>query len=639
MSGVVCVFDRDGGTLHSEAVTTATERISHRGPHGSRVWTDDRIGLGHQQLQTTPEGAYDGQPERDDGLVIVSDARIDNRDELLRSFEFSDPPNRIPDSRVLLMAYRQWGRACVEHLNGAFSFVVWDADEQRVFCARDHFGVKPLYYYLGDDLFAVASEPKAILSLPSVPTDVDDLMIADFLMHRFEGQTRSYFDAIQRLPPAHAMSVSTAKTDSWRYWDLDPTRTVRLESDAAYERKFRELFEQAVGDRLRSDGEIGADLSGGLDSSTVTVTARHLLPDKKTLHTFSDVYDDAPSSDEREFIELITERDGIESNYVFLDDVGVLVDLEAVLQYFDHPPHNTTHFGKWTRAKHISDAGVTVHLKGEQGDETVSHGLGYLPELFVKGRWLRLNRELEALGDVMGASRQQLLVNNTLRPLLPSSVSRTLRKFRGESTPVERANPILNPEFVRTHDLQKRYKSMETEIPLYKRTAAYKQCVDLTSGRNTATFETIDLIDAAFGIEPRYPFTDVRLVEFALAIPPSQQLADGYTRSILRRSLGDLLPEKIQWRPWKAMPGEAVTNAVHNEQERLERLIANPDPVTKYLEPQALEASYERYLKEDNSLDRRSLYKALSLSAWLEQQDTTGGDRTRAVSAATDSHS
>ena len=621
MSGIVCVFNRNGGTPQRKMVISATERISHRGPNGSSVWIDDGIGLCHQHLQTTPEGVYDEQPERNDGVVIVSDARIDNRDELLESFEFTDPPNRIPDSRVLLMAYREWGRECVEHLNGAFSFVICDADARTVFCARDHFGVKPLYYYLDDHLFVVASEPKAILSIPSVPTDVDDLKIADFLMHRFEGKSRSYYDAVRRLPPAHAMSIRPTETETWQYWDVDPTRTVELESDAAYERRFRELFEQAVRDRLRSTGEIGTDLSGGLDSSTVTVTARHLLQDDKTLHTFSDVYDDAPSSDEREFIKLITEHDGIKSNYVFLDDVGVLVDIEEVLQYLDHPPHNTTHFGKWTRAKQINNADITVHLKGELGDETVNHGLGYLPELFMRGQWLRLNHELKALGQVIGASRRQLLFNNTLRPLLPSSGSRILRKLRGEPTLVEQANPTLNQEFVQKHGLRKRYKSMKTEIPFFDRSAAHQQSLNLTSGRNTATFETIDMIDAAFGIEPRYPFTDIRLVEFALAIPPSQQLTDGYTRSILRRALGDLLPDKIQWRPWKAMPGEAVNNALRNEQQRLDRLVENPDSVTKYINPQALEESYQRYLEDDNSLYRRSLYKSLSLSAWLQKNN------------------
>lgn len=618
MSGIVCVFDRDQSALSSESITTATEAISHRGPHGSGIWIDDHIGLGHQHLQTTPEAVYDNQPECDDELVIVSDARIDNRDELLRSFELTQPPSTIPDSRLLLAAYRKWGRECVKQLNGAYSFVVWDASAETVFCGRDHFGVKPLYYYLSDDLFAVASEPKAIVSISSIPADIDDIMIADFLMHRFEDKTRSYFDSVKRLPPAHAMSVSATERESWQYWELDPTRTVLLESDEAYERRFRELFEQAVSDRLRTSDKIGADLSGGLDSSTVTVTARHLLSQEKTLHTFSDVYDEAPSSDEREFIELITERDGIESHYVFLDDVGVFVDIDEVLQYFDHPPYNTTHFGKWTRAKHIDDTGVTVHLKGEQGDETVSHGLGYLPELFLKGQWLQLNHELESLSEVIGATRRQLLINNTLRPLVPPSVSRVIQGFRRNQTLIESVNPTLRPNFVQKYGLQSRYKSMEPELPLLQQNAARQQLLALTSGRNTATFETIDLIDAAFGIEPRYPFTDIRLVEFALAIPPSQQLTDGYTRSILRRSIGDLLPEKIQWRPWKAMPGEAVDNALHNEQQRLQQFVNEPEQVTKYLDPQALKRSYGRYIEDNNGLDRRSLYKALALSKWLE---------------------
>ena len=619
MSGLICLFDRGQGSAGSDEVATMLETISHRGPDGSGAWHNNHAGLGHQQLQSTPESVFDDQPRRDEELVIVSDARLDNRTELLKTLPITTAPSQIPDSSILLAAYRKWGRDCVDRLVGAFAFVIWNTDTRTVFCARDHFGVKPLYYHLDDQLFAAASEPKAILSLPAVPTNVDDLMIADFLMHKFENQMRSHFESVRRLPPATAMTVDVDEKCTWQYWDLDPTRTVTLGSDAAYERRFRELFEQAVRDRLRSNGPVGTDLSGGLDSSAITVTARDLLPETEPLHAFSDVYEDAPTSDEREFIETVVERDGIRSIYNFVDDTGLLVDIDDVLNYFDHPPHNTTHFAKWERLKLVSDAGVTVHLNGEQGDSTVSHGLGYLPQLLKTGRWLRLNHELEELGEVIGAPKHQLLLRNALRPLVPVSVERLVRNLRGEPVLAERANPTLNPDFVRKHDLDKRFKSYDYDTWVFSETARRQQRRSCVSGRQTATFETIDLIHAAFGVEPRYPFTDIRLVEYTLAIPPSQQLADGYTRSIVRRSLDDLLPEKIQWRPWKTLPAEAFHNALSNEQDRVQRLIQNPEPITEYIDGQALRESYERFLADESGVDPRSLWKAISLAAWLEK--------------------
>jgi len=206
------------------------------------------------------------------------------------------------------------GEHCPEHLIGSFAFVIWDADEETAFCARDRFGVKPLYVYSGDDAFAVASEMKALLALPFVSPAVDEVNIGDFLEGTFHDKERTFYQSLRRLPPAHATTVRGDDTEEWQYWDLDPTRTISLESDAAYERRFRELFEQAVDCRLRSSGTVGTSLSGGLDSSSITVMARELLPEQQSLHTFSNVYDDAPSADEREFIESVT--DGEESRHI-----------------------------------------------------------------------------------------------------------------------------------------------------------------------------------------------------------------------------------------------------------------------------------------------------------------------------------
>ena len=624
MSGIVCVFDRNGGGLASAALPAALDAIDHRGPDGRGEWADGRVGIGHQHLRTTPEAAFANQPEHDAGVVVAADARLDNRPELLEALSVTEPPERVPDSRLLLVAYQEWGEACVDHVLGAFAVVVWDADAGTVFCARDHFGVKPLYYHLDDDVFAVASAPKALLAIPGVSTDVSDVAVGDFLLHRFEPQTTSYFESLRRLPPAHAMVVGDDEERRRRYWDLDATRTVTLDSDAAYERRFRELFEQAVERRLRStaDRPVGADLSGGLDSSSIAVTARALLPESEPLYTFSDVYDEAPSSDEREFIETVTRRDGITSEYIFLDDVGIVVDADDVRRCLDHPPHDTTHFGKWERAKRVSDVGVRVQLKGELGDETVSHGLAYLPELLKTGRWLRLHGELSALSQVVGTPEHQLLRGNAVAPLVPAWARRLARRVRGEPVLAERMNPTLDPDFVRAHDFRERYRSLEPTVSLFEQSARYQQRQSLLSGRLTATFETLDQISAAFGVEPRYPFADVRLAEFCLAIPPGQQLSDGWTRSIIRRSLGDLLPDKIQWRPWKAMPGEAFNNALENDDRWLQELLREPGPLARYLDVEALEASYERFADTGGGVDSLALRKAIALSVWLPDRAT-----------------
>jgi len=620
VSGIAVLFDREQDGVGREDVEAMLDRIDHRGPDGRGAWHDGRVSLGHQHLASTPEGAFDDQPVCDGDLVVTADARLDNRPELLDELSVGDEPAKTPDSQLLLEAYRTWGDACVEQFAGSFAFAVWDLSRERLFCARDHFGVKPLYYYHGDDVFAIASEKKAVLALPTVAGEVDETKIGDFLIALYEDKERTFFESLRRLPPAHALVVDTDGANRWQYWDLDPTRTVTLSSDAAYERRFRDLFEQAVQSRLRSSGTVGTDLSGGLDSSAVTAVARTLLPPEETLHTFSTVFEETPASDEREFFETLTGRNGLHSHRVSLDETSVFGDRDRVFGHFDHPPHDTTQFAKWARLEAVERAGIDVHLTGEAGDSAIGHGLGLLPELLRTGRWLRLVRELREIGSVVGAPTHVLFRQNALDPLVPSAVDRLVRRLRGKPVLAKRANPTLAPSFVDAYDLQTRYRSFDRRGSVFTRSARRLQHRSLTSGRITAMLETIDLLYALFGVEPRHPFTDHRLVEYTLAIPPGQQLADGYTRSILRRSLGDLLPEKIQWRPWKAMLGTALWTKLAEEDDALRRLVQSPEPLTRYLDPGALRESYEEFDDEPGPAGRH-LWKALSLSLWLETHE------------------
>jgi len=599
------------------------DRIDHRGPDGRGLWLEDCIGLGHQQLQSTPEGEYDDQPYREGDLVVTADVRLDNRAELFDLLSIAEPPDRVPDSRLLLAAFREWGEQCVDHLIGAYAFVVWDGSTTSVFCARDHFGVKPLYYCLSESVFAVASEMKALLALPTVSKLPDDVKIGDFLVGNFQDKSRTYYADIRRLPPAHATVVKPDWTESWQYWDLDPTRTVTLDSDAAYERRFRDLFEQAVQCRLRTNGTVGTALSGGLDSSSITVVAGDLLPPETQLHAFSNVYDDAPASDEREFIEAVADRPGITSHYVPMDDVGSFEYQDRMMEYYDLPPHDSMHHAVWERIRRADREGVDVLLEGVLGDSATGYGLGLLAEQLRTGRWRQLVRELRAMSTVGGARVHRLFLQNAVDPLVPRPLKRTYKRLRGQPVLTERKNPTLDQRFVDRVALGDRLRERETNWALLRETGRRRQYRSLTFGTITASLETADLVNAAYGIEPRYPFTDKRLVEFSLAMPTSQQLSDGWTRSIIRRALADRLPEAIRTRPWKTDMSQGFWNSLSKETDRLERLIDEPGRLDGYLDLTALEAAYDRFSDEPNTRDARALWRALSLAVWF---DTHGID-------------
>ena len=277
MSGVVGIFARDGRPIESLDLQRMLAAIAHRGPDGSGVWLRGSTGLGHRMLWTTPESLRERLPFADEtgGLVITADARIDNREELIRLLDLEDRPRAsISDSQLILRSYEKWGRRCPEKLLGDFAFAIWDSRLQAVFCARDHLGVKPFTYHSSERLFAFGSEIQAVLCAPVTPRRINEQRIADYLVPIFEDKSITLYQDIFRLPAAHRMTVWADRVEKDCYWSLDPSREMPALSDGDYAEGFREIFSEAVRARSRCPLPVGAMLSGGLDSSSIACSAR-----------------------------------------------------------------------------------------------------------------------------------------------------------------------------------------------------------------------------------------------------------------------------------------------------------------------------------------------------------------------------
>lgn len=363
MSGFAGLYYRNGRSVTEEDVTRMTDRLSHRGPDGDGVWCSKSIGLGHQLLQTTPESRYEHLPRVSDtgDVAITADARIDNRRELFDVLDIATPPERTPDSHLIVAAYEKWGEQCLEQLVGAFAFVIWDGRNERVFCARDHLGIKPFYYYQAEDVLAFGSEIKALLCLEEVPRRLNETRIGDYLTSTFHDTESTFYEDVLRLPPAHSLTVSPRRTSLQEYWSLDPSRTIALDSDEEYAERLCELFTEVVRCRLRSIHPVGSTLSGGLDSSSVVCMAQQLLADKpdetsnSELQAFSAIFDDVPESDEREYIDHVLERTGLDTHYVHADQISPLVDFNRVSWHEDEPFFTPNLFIHWGCIARLTD--------------------------------------------------------------------------------------------------------------------------------------------------------------------------------------------------------------------------------------------------------------------------------------------
>jgi len=249
MSAIAGVYLLNGDSVDEKDLKRMNDSMPHRGPDGSGLWHDGPVGLAHQMLWTTPESLHEKLPFEADGLVITSDSRIDNREELLPELGLSE---EVSDSEVILKAYGRWGKSCVDRLLGDFAFVIWDKAKEEMFCARDHMGVKPFFYfYKSEEIFAFATEIKSLLAW-GIPPCINDARIGDYIMGVQEDKEITFYHEILRLPPASIISINHKTSHKEQYWKPDITREIWLDSDEEYEKIFLDIFKEAVRCRLRS---------------------------------------------------------------------------------------------------------------------------------------------------------------------------------------------------------------------------------------------------------------------------------------------------------------------------------------------------------------------------------------------------
>jgi asparagine synthase (glutamine-hydrolysing) len=614
-------------------------------------------------LWTTAESIHEHLPlvSATGDMVLTTDARIDNRDELITALGlFHRPPEAISDSELILAAYMAWGERCPEKLLGDFAFAVWDGRKQALFCARDHFGVKPFYYYASEQAFIFGSEIKALLSLPEVPRRLNETRIADYLANIVADKASTFYQQIMRLPPAHSMMVTREARRQRCYWSLDSTRELRLASDDAYAEAFREIFDQAVRCRLRSAFPVGSMLSGGLDSSSITCVAHELLAQdrKQLLHTFSVIFDDVPESDERPFINAVLSHRRVEPHFVYGDRVGPLSDIERMSWHQEEPlgaPNLFLHWAMWGAAR---DQGVRVLLDGLVGDTAVSHGEFYLTDLARADRWSLFASETHALAErrsqspwpylqnhgliyltslahqmrwltfvrAVGelpkhfdVSHWNLVLNYGLKPLAPNAMRRAWRRLHQRETSPWSVTSTINPDFARRTKIMDRVQAVEQSEARLARSAQGQHYYELTSGLINLAMEIVDRGAAASSVEARYPFLDRRLIEFCLAVPAEQKLQQGWTRMIMRRALAASLPSEIRWRVGK---GNLAPNFDHGMltlgRSLLDEFMTRDvHSIEAYVDPNAVRQSYERYCAHKREDDMFSVWLAVTLAMWL----------------------
>jgi asparagine synthase (glutamine-hydrolysing) len=654
MSAICGIYHLDGQPAARETIAAMSAALAHRGPDREGLWSRGELALGHRLLITTPESAAEAQPlvRSQPDLALVADARIDNRDDLLSVLRVQGGRGAT-DSDIILAAYERWGQRCVDHLVGDFAFVLWDARAGSLFCARDPMGVKPLYYFRNDRLFAFASEPKSLFTLSPVTPAVDPDEVALFMGWRHEGRTRTLYRDVMRLPAAHTMVVSRDRALVHRYWDPESAPGVHYRTDDDYADAFRDIFGKAVEARSRSALPVGATLSGGLDSSSVVCMARRL---RKPLHTFSVIFPNLDDRelrliDERSFVDAVVRGGGVRPHLVRGDEITPLRDVRKIVWHLDEPYFAPNLYLHWAMYGAARNAGVRVLLDGFDGDSAVSHGFGRLTGLARAKRWDTLEAELLAfgahhrgkasalalqhyvlphldelvrrghllswlnaarnVGRRFGLSRSGLALTRGIRPLLPFSLGRSAAADPDE------VEATLQPSLAAS--LRRRVRALQRTggrpaLP----TEREAHVEGLSQPLYQLTLETADKAAAAFGIEPRYPFFDRRLIELCVGLPDDQKFGGGWPRLLLRRALDGILPPEIQWRSTKS----SLAPNFHRQFRIADVMLydtVDETALAPYLRIDRLRALRGRLASDESSAKDLTLFRSIALATWLKQ--------------------
>ena len=529
-----------------ERGTTArmASQLDHRGPDGSGSFEDERgVALGHRRLAIIDLSDAGLQPlaSADGSLQLLHNGEIYNYRELRHELEQLGHRFRTAtDTEVVLEAYREWGDDCAEHFNGMWSIALWDGTRERLFCSRDRFGVKPFYYRFHSSRFVFASELKAFRGDPETHLEPNLHAVRDYLEQGYvDHLPGTFFAGIDKLPAGHSLVFDRSGLRLQRYWSLRPGEPPNDPESAV-----REVLLDSLRLRLRSDVPIGTALSGGLDSSAIACGIDHLLrgggegaeqvgPHQRTFT----VYFADHGFDERLYANTVVQRIGAEPHWISFSDRELIDVLPHVVEAQDEPFGSSSIVAQWFVMRAARQAGVKVMLDGQGGDETL---LGYpttfgyrFADLLAHGHWRRLSTEVSAYRRLHGAGIAATTVA-LATPFLPAGLRWHLRARR------DHAHRLVNGT------LRKRSPTPErTRSPFAERLRRQYHLILAERGLpELLRYE--DRNSMAHSVEARVPFLDYRLVELLYSIHTHDLYELGVTKTILRRAVGDLLPQVVR---------------------------------------------------------------------------------------------
>lgn len=591
MSVIFGLCNFKGAPVNEQDILAMAHRLNHWNADRKNTLTSGTVAFGHLMFYNTPQSLSEQLPWHSTSpeFTITADARLDNRGELFSKLNISERDNHtLPDSTLILKTYAKYGRDCVKHLIGDFAFAIYDHQQQIIFCARDHMGVKPFMYCLNDNFFAFASEKKGILTLSKVDRSINKQYLFNHLLGCEQYADQTLYQHIQKLNPAHTLVVNlnSGQMQCERYWLPDVETELRFNDPDEYYEGLRHHFEQAVQCRTLSAYNLGVELSGGMDSSAITGAAvTYMRAEGKELFTLSNTLDKDVTSpeilklDERRYIDAVNEYWDIK-NTVYITKPAFedqLEQLKFALEVNDG-------FERWnplwqlSLKKEAKAREIRTLLSGFPGDELVTYrGKYYFLDYLDKKQYIKYF-----------LAEKKYPGFNKIEPILPfqlryniSKIKRLLNLNGRRPGQVQGLYNIPKSHKFNMNHLWWHDQIHREQFNSYR----HFQRQRILKPQVTHRMESETRYGLYFRTEPRFPMADIRLIQYYLSMPNELKYEGELARTAYRKAVGRYLPPLILERDSKygsVAPFLSLNKPISPEQinELIKQL-----PVLRFLRP------------------------------------------------------
>jgi asparagine synthase (glutamine-hydrolysing) len=553
MCGIVGILNKDQA-VNTRQLKAMADAIHHRGPDDEGHYLDNNLGFYHKRLSIIdPEMGK--QPMETERYCIVFNGEIYNYIELKSELAAKGHQFRTQsDTEVILKLYEEYGHESINLLNGMFAFLLYDKPRQQLIAARDHFGIKPLYYYHDGNKWVFASEIKALLQHADIQARVNREALTDYLTFQFILGEETLFKNIKKFMPGRYMIINlyTFEHESVNYWS--PNFSVdKFHTERYFIHHLRNLVEDSVRMQLRSDVTLGSYLSGGIDSSLVTGIASQFLD--KSLPVFSGAFNEGPEFSEMQYVEDVVKKNNSQLHKVYPSASDFVELLPRLIYLMDEPAAGPGLFPQYMVSRLASEH-VKVVLGGQGGDEIFGGYARYVVAYLEQALKGAINGNTDEGEHIV--SLQNIIPN--LRSI--EKYQPMIKKFWSEGVfdpmdqryfhLIDRMNgniSMYDPEFVTDYSRDAIFKRFQT---LFNDPNTFSYFNKMTNfdmfGSLPALLHVEDRMSMGVSIESRVPLLDRRIVDLVAKMPPAMKFKGGKMKHTLVQSVGDYLPDSIQQR-------------------------------------------------------------------------------------------